>query len=438
MKISIFGLGYVGIVSAACLAQDGHEVIGVDVSQLKVDLIRKGSSPIHEPGLNEILQKVVLSGHLIATLDAESAVRQSDVSLVCVGTPTGQNGHPNFEFVKHVCGEIGAALGGKQSYHVVVIRSTILPGTVQNDLIPIIESHSKKKAGIDFGVCMNPEFMREGSAINDFYHPGSMIIGELDQRSGDPVESMYSAVDATATRTSIPAAEMVKFVSNSFHALKIVFGNEIGNICKAHGIDGQEVMEIFCSDRKLNISPNYLKPGFAFGGSCLPKDLRAITYRAKELDLDVPLLNALIPSNQNQIQRAIRLIEGTGHHRIGVLGLSFKSSTDDVRESPTVIMIETLVGRGYEVMIYDEIITPDNLIGANRAFLERELPHIASLMCSSVEDVVSRSQVIVIANASTAFKGVPEMVKGDQVLIDLVGICRETRLANGEYHGICW
>ena len=438
MRISIFGLGYVGIVSATCLAQDGHEVIGVDISQYKVDLLQNGQSPIHEPGLEEILQKVVRSGKFHSTLDAEVAVKTSEISLICVGTPSNQNGHPNFQFVKNVCKEIGAAIRVKQSFHTVVVRSTILPGTFQDELIPILEESSNLKAGIGFGVGMNPEFMREGSAINDFYHPGFIIIGEMDKRSGDAIESLYTAVEAPVIRTTISTAEMVKFVSNAFHAVKIVFGNEIGNLCKAHGIDGQEVMEIFCKDRKLNISPSYLNPGFAFGGSCLPKDLRAILYRAKERDLEVPLLSSLIPSNQNQIQRGIRIIENTNRHRIGILGLSFKPRTDDVRESPTITLIETLVGRGYEVRIYDELVTPDNLYGANRAFLERELPHIASVMCSTIEEVINQSEVIVLANGSAAFHKVRSLMREEQVLIDLVGIGREVYEMMGSYDGICW
>lgn len=438
MRISVFGLGYVGVVSAACLAQDGHEVIGVDISQYKVDLLQKGRSPIHEPGLQEILQKVAQSGKFQTTLDAENAVRFSDVSLICVGTPSSQNGYPNFQFVKNVCKEIGAAIGVKQAYHVIAVRSTVLPGTIQDELIPILEDSSKLHAGVDFGVCMNPEFMREGSAISDFYNPGSIIIGEIDPRSGDAVESLYSTVEAPVIRTTIPTAEMVKFVSNAFHALKVDFGNEIGNLCKLHGIDGQEVMEIFCMDRKLNISPYYLKPGFAFGGSCLPKDLRAILYRAKERDLEVPLLSSLIPSNQNQIERGIKLVENTGCHRVGILGLSFKPCTDDVRESPTITLIETLVGRGYEVLIYDELVAPDNLIGANRAFLERELPHIASLMCLTIEEVIKQSEVIVLANGSAAFCQVPSLMGEDQVLVDLVGIGRTIKHTKGSYDGICW
>ena len=438
MRISVFGLGYVGCVSAACLARDGHTVIGVDVNPHKVHLVESGRSPISEPGLEELLASSVPAGQLRVSLDAEAAVRESDVSLICVGTPSGHNGALNFQFVENVCREIGLALGAKPGYHVVVVRSTVLPGTVCDRLIPLLEQHSRRCAGLDFGVCMNPEFLREGSAIEDYYHPGYIIIGEIDRRCGDVVEHLYEAVEAPVVRTTIPTAEMAKYVSNTFHALKVTFANEIGNLCKAHSVDGQEVMDIFCRDHRLNISTAYLKPGYAFGGSCLPKDVRALVYRAKERDIEVPLLSAVMASNQKQIQRGIQLVEDAGRHKIGILGLSFKSCTDDVRESPTVSLIETLVGRGYEVFIYDELVDPARLIGANRAFLERELPHIASLMRSSIEEVIREAEVVVIANGSTAFGQVPQWLREDQILIDLVGIAKGDAQMRGKYEGICW
>jgi len=313
-----------------------------------------------------------------------------------------------------------------------------LPGSTEERLIPLLERHSGRRAGHDFGVCMNPEFLREGSAVEDYYHPGYVIIGELDHASGEKVERMYAAVQAPVIHTVIETAEMVKYVSNAFHALKITFANEIGNLCKAQGIDGREVLDILCQDHRLNISPAYLKPGFAFGGSCLPKDLRALLYRAKERDVDLPLLSAVVQSNQKQIQRGIELVENIGRRKIGVLGLSFKPGTDDIRESPTIALIETLVGRGYEVSIYDEKVEPSKLIGANRAFLERELPHIASLMRTSIDEVVSLAEVVVIANSSTAFCHVPQLMRDGQVLIDLVGIAKNVDQVQGEYEGICW
>ena len=419
MKISVFGLGYVGCVTAACLAQDEHYVIGVDVNEYKVNLLGSGHSPISEPGLDELLSSLIPTGRLRASLDSEAAVHNSDITLICVGTPSNHNGQINLLFIETVCREIGLALKSKNNYHVVVVRSTVLPGTVEKKLIPILEEHSQKRAGLDFGVCMNPEFLREGSAISDYYHPGYIIIGELDQLSGTVVEQMYQKVDAPITHTRIPVAESTKYVSNAYHALKIVFANEIGKLCKAHGVDGQEVMEIFCQDNHLNISKTYLKPGFAFGGSCLPKDVRALTYRAKERDVDVPVLNAIIQSNKLHIERAIELVENTGRHKVGILGLSFKQSTDDVRESPTVALVETLLGRGYEVVIYDEYVDPAKIIGANRIFLERELPHIASLMRPSVEEVVREVEVIVIANGSAGCHRVPQSMCKEQILIDL-------------------
>lgn len=438
MRISVHGLGYVGSVSAACLAQDGHSVMGVDVNPHKVELVRSGRSTVIEAGLDELMAEMVRSGRLQATLDSRSAVENSDISVICVGTPSNGNGSLNLQYIENVCCEIGKALAGRQSYHIVVIRSTVLPGTVQERLIPLLEQHSGLRAGVEFGICVNPEFLREGSAIEDYYHPSYVIIGELDSRSGGMVQQLYDAVDAPVVRTTLRAAEMVKYVSNAFHALKVTFANEIGNLCKAHGIDGQEVMEIFCQDRRLNISPAYLKPGFAFGGSCLPKDLRALLYRAKERDLDCLLLSAVLPSNDRQIQKGIKLVEDTGRKKIGILGLSFKPGTDDVRESPIVPLVETLVGRGYQVSIYDEHVDVSKLIGANRSYVERELPHIASLMRPSLEDVLAQVDVVVMASGSAAFRNVPSLMCKDQVLIDLVGIARRNNNIRGGYEGICF
>ncbi|HZT34782.1 MAG TPA: nucleotide sugar dehydrogenase, partial [Nitrososphaera sp.] len=323
--------------------------------------------------------------------------------------------------MKNVCREIGSALATRQGYHVVVVRSTVLPGTVQDLLLPILEEHSGKKAGSDFGICMNPEFLREGSAINDFLHPGLIVIGELDEASGDAAEALYKTLQVSVTRTSLRNAEMVKYASNAFHALKIAFANEMGNLCKANGIDGQELMAVFSQDQQLNISSAYLKPGFAFGGSCLPKDLRALLYRARERDLECSLLNSILPSNQKQIERGIKLIEKTGCKKIGILGLSFKAETDDLRESPAVILVETLVGRGYQVRIFDDMVELSRLVGANKSFLEKELPHIASLMCASVEQLVSQSEVVVITTNSKAIHQVPSLIQPHQTLIDFVG-----------------
>ena len=438
MRISIFGLGYVGCVTAACLAQDGHSVIGIDTNRVKAELLGSGKSPVIEPGLDKLVEEAVKTGQLRVSMDSSEAVLQTDISLICVGTPSNINGNIVLEYVENVCREIGNALATKHGYHVVVVRSTVLPGTVEDKLIPILEEFSGLKAGTDFGVCMNPEFLREGSAIEDFYHPSLVVIGELDQRSGDLVEALYRSVEGHITRSEIRVAEMVKYTSNAYHAVKVVFANEIGQLCKAQGIKGQQVMEIFAQDSKLNISSKYLMPGFAFGGSCLPKDVRAIVYRAKEVDLEVPLLNAIIPSNQKHIDKAIQMVEMTGFKKIGILGLSFKTNTDDLRESPTVTLAERLLGRGYKISIFDEKLQLSRLIGANKIFLEKELPHIASLLCASMNELVKQSEVIVITQGSKSFNRLTQLINGEQILIDLVGIVKSNDHKNGKYEGICW
>lgn len=439
MRISVFGLGYVGCVSAACLARQGHTVIGLDINPQKLELVRAGRAPVVEPGLDDLLPEVVRAGALRVSHDPVPTVAETDVSLICVGTPSSGNGRLELRYLENVCREIGTALSTKRDYHVVVVRSTVLPGTTEERLIPLLEEHSGRLARADFGVCVNPEFLREGSALRDYAQPSQTIIGQLDERSGDIVQELYAGLEAPVVRTALRTAEMVKYVSNAFHAVKVTFANEVGNLCKALGIDGEEVMRLFCQDRRLNISSAYLKPGFAFGGSCLPKDLRALLYRAKELDLECPLLNAVPLSNQLQIQRGIAMVERTGRKRVGVLGLSFKAGTDDVRESPVIPLIETLVGRGYTVGVYDEKVRLERLVGANRLFLERELPHIASLLRPSVEAVVAEAEVIVLANASESFRRVPSLLREGQILIDLVGHGRDGRNGTrGGYEGICW
>lgn len=438
MRISIFGLGYVGCVSAACMAKDGHTVIGVDVNPLKVDLISQGRSPIIEAGLDDLLAEQVARGRLSATTDGHQAVLDTDISLLCVGTPSRPNGNLNTDYLRNVSVEIGHALHEKSGYHTVVVRSTVLPGTVEGILIPVLEEHSGKKAGVDFGVSMNPEFLREGSAIADYYEPSFIVIGELNERSGEAVEAIYEAVDAEVIRVSVQTAEMMKYANNAFHAMKIAFANEIGNVCKAHGIDGQEVMNILVQDYRLNISPAYLKPGFAFGGSCLPKDMRALLYRSKERDLETPVLAAILQSNQRQIQLGIEMVERAGTKDVGVLGLSFKAGTDDLRESSVVPLVETLVGRGYRVSVFDDVVDLSKLIGANKSYIETELPHIASLMRSSIDDVLETSGVVVLANSSPAFRSVRNRMRDGQVLVDLVGLAKNGNGSRGVYEGICW
>ncbi|HEX6715491.1 MAG TPA: UDP-glucose/GDP-mannose dehydrogenase family protein [Pyrinomonadaceae bacterium] len=436
MKLSVFGLGYVGCVAAACLADAGNEVIGVDVNPTKVEIINGGKSPIIEDGVNELIAKVVEAGRLSAMTDSAHAIRNSDLSLVCVGTPSNQNGSLHLRHVEQVCSEIGTALKSKGERHIVVIRSTMLPGTVQNTVVPILEETSGKKAVTDFGICINPEFLREGSSLKDYHAPPFTLIGADDEETIDAVRSLYTNINAPVFVTSLKTAEMIKYVCNCFHALKVTFANEIGNICKALEIDSHEVMNVFCQDTKLNLSPYYLKPGFAFGGSCLPKDLRAINYKAKELDVEVPVLSAILPSNRLQIERAIEMVVRSGKKRVGVLGFSFKAGTDDLRESPIVTLIETLIGKGYELALYDRHVSVAKLVGANKEYIEREIPHISKLMRSSVDGVLDDSDIIIIGNQAQEFRSVAERLRKDQQLIDLVRLFDRT--SNENYQGICW
>ena len=437
MRVSVFGLGYVGCVSAACLARDGHSVLGVDVNPLKVACVNAGRSPVIERDLAALIADARRAGRLEATDNGPSAVARTDLSLICVGTPSMHNGSLDHRHVETVCREIGTALAHAPRSHAVVVRSTVLPGTTEERLVPIIERHSGRRAGTDVPVCMNPEFLREGTAVADYSDPSYVVIGELGGNGGDRVEQLYAGVDAPVIRTDVRAAEMLKYVSNAYHALKVAFANEVGTLCKEQGIDGAELMEIFCRDRALNLSAAYLRPGFAFGGSCLPKDLRALLHRARQQDVDLPVLRAVVESNRRHLARGIELVERTGRRRAGVLGLSFKPGTDDVRESPSVALIETLVGRGYAVAIYDRDVEPQRLIGANKASLERELPHIAALMRPSIDDVLAESEVIVIANGSPEFSDVRHRVHNGQTVVDLTGIARNGR-TDGRYAGLCW
>jgi len=437
LKVSIFGLGYVGTVSAGCLANEGHEVIGVDRVPTKIDLINKGQSPIIEADIGEIIAATVQTGRLRATEDHALAVRQTELSFVCVGTPSLGNGNLDLAHMKRACEQIGQALKAKTAWHTVVIRSTILPGTMRNIVIPILEHSSGKRAGVDFAVCHNPEFLREGSAVADFRCPPKTVIGELDRAGGDMLASLYERIDSPLIRTDLETAEMVKYVDNSWHALKIGFANEIGNLCKTFTIDGHEVMKIFCQDRKLNISPAYLMPGFAFGGSCLPKDLRALTYQAKMRDLELPILTSILASNERQVSRGLQLIMEKGHNRIGVLGFSFKAGTDDLRESPVIEIIERLLGKGHDLRIYDKNVNIASLVGANRDFILHRIPHISRLMVDRIDAVLDHAQTVVIGNKDPDFRSVPERLRPDQLLVDLVRIT-DRRSDNGKYDGICW
>ena len=437
MNISVFGLGYVGTVSAGCLARDGHKVIGVDPVRTKVDLINQGQSPIVEADIAAIISTAVGSGRLRATDDTFEAVQETELSFVCVGTPSQPNGNLDLRYIRRVCEQIGAALKDKEGRHVVAIRSTVLPGTVRNIVIPILEEVSGKKAGSDFGVCHNPEFLREGSAVSDFNAPAKTVIGQLDACSGDMLATVYQLIEAPLIRTELEISEMVKYVDNSWHALKIGFANEIGNLSKALGVDSHEVMCIFCQDRKLNISRAYLTPGFAFGGSCLPKDLRALAYQARAHDLDVPILSSILTSNNMQVRRGLDLIMNKGHKRVGVLGFSFKAGTDDLRESPLIEVIERLIGKGYDLRIYDRNVKLASLMGANRDFLLNRIPHISRLMVDGIDGVLDHAQTIVIGNKDPEFQQVRAHMRDHQVMVDFVRIAKSVS-EEGTYDGICW
>jgi GDP-mannose 6-dehydrogenase len=438
MKVSIFGLGYVGSVSAASLAADGHQVVGVDVTADKVAAVNAGKSPIVEPGLGDLLERGVAEGRLRATTDTADAIRSTDVSLLCVGTPSRRNGSLDLTFLERVSQQIGAALRGKKSYHVVVVRSTVLPGTTHSVVIPALEQASHKKYGDGFGVSVNPEFLREGSALKDFRNPPLTLVGHNHAADATGTIALYQSIDAPLVSTSIRVAEMLKYASNAWHAVKVCFANEIGNLCKKAEVDSHEVMEIFCRDGKLNLSPYYLKPGFAFGGSCLPKDLRALQYKAKEMDLEMPLLSSILPSNRLQIQRAIDEVLETGKKEIGLLGFSFKAGTDDLRESPMVILAEALLGKGCRLRIYDKNVSLARLVGANKAYIEQQIPHLSSLLCEAVDEVVKQSEVIVIGNAAPEFADAVLSCRADQILIDLVRLPIQDALIAAEYRGICW
>jgi GDP-mannose 6-dehydrogenase len=438
MRISIFGLGYVGCVTAACLALEGNQVTGVDVNPDKVATLNAGQSPIIEPQLGETIGARVASGHLRAITDPFEAVNTSDLSLVCVGTPSSEVGALDLQYVRRVCEQIGAAIRQKAGRHLVVLRSTFLPGTTEEVVIPLLEKFSGKPAGAGFGVCYNPEFLREGSAMKDFYDPPLTVIGEIDTASGDSLANLYAKIEAPLVRTEIRTAEMVKYADNAFHALKVTFANEIGNLCKSMGVDSHKVMDIFVLDTKLNLAKTYLKPGYAFGGSCLPKDLRALTHQAKQSDVDTPLLRAILKSNERQKRVGFEMIKRTGFKKIGVLGLSFKHDTDDLRESPAVELVEKLVGKGYEVMVYDRNVTLSALVGSNLAYIQRELPHLSALLRQDLDEVVEHAEVLVITNFDAKFAEVLERLKPNQLVLDFVRIFKDQLDTNRNYEGICW
>jgi len=414
-------------------------VVGVDVNVDKVLAINNGQSPIMEPGLDRLIHASVNAGNLSATEDAAAAVSHADVSLICVGTPSSPNGSLNLGYVERVCIQIGSALAAINTYRVVVLRSTTLPGTLGARLIPLLARESGKRVGAEFGAAVSPEFLREGSAIEDFRNPPFTLIGEVDKRAGDVLAAVYASIPAPVFRTDPETACMVKYASNAFHATKVTFANEIGRLCRELGVDGTDVMNIFCQDTKLNISSRYLRPGFAFGGSCLPKDLRALLYLARHRDLQLPVLESILPSNRVHVQEAVDLVLKDNRRRVGIIGLSFKPDTDDLRESPIVELVETLTGKGLDVRIYDENVNLSKLVGGNKAFIERVIPHISAMMCASIEEVVERSDVIVVAHElRDGWERLVDLLKPGQLLIDLVKIVSDGDRCPVAYEGICW
>lgn len=445
MKISVFGLGYVGCVSAACLATRGHEVVGVDVNPLKIDLIGRGQAPVVEEQIGELTAEVVRTGALRASTDVAEAIGATEVSLVCVGTPSAPNGSLSTTYLERVAEQIGQALATQSHRHTVVFRSTMLPGTCLDKLVPILERASGRTAGRDFGVAVNPEFLREGTSVRDFFDPPKTVIGEYDTASGDVVAALYEGLPGEVFRVPIPVAEMTKYADNAFHGLKIGFANELGAVCRAIGLDSHQVMDVFLADRKLNVSPAYLRPGFAFGGSCLPKDLRGLVYAARRADVSVPILEHVLPSNEEHLRRALELIRdaaATGGRRIGLFGLSFKPGTDDLRESPLVELAERLVGKGYKLRIYDANVQLSRLVGANREYVEQRLPHLGDLLSSSVEDVLAHAEVCVIGCKDPAVLAALDRAgdrAGNRTIVDLVRLPdADRRRAHPGYVGLGW
>ena len=438
MQVVVVGLGYVGSVCSACLASRGHTVVGVDTSRFKVDCLQRGESPIVEKGLGELIAEARAAGRLRATTDIREALPGADVVLVCVGTPSAEDGSLNLDHVRRACAEVGSALKTTGRFTTVVMRSTMLPGSVLGQLAPEIERASGGRAGTDFGIAYNPEFLREGSAVADFFGADYTVIGAGCERAAAALAAVYEGVGGEIVVTSIPTAEMLKYVNNSFHALKVAFANEVGRICKREGIDSHEVMRIMVKDTKLNLSPYYLSPGFAFGGSCLPKDVRAIVSRSRQHALELPVIQNIIRSNDVHIEDAIHLIEKFKQRKVGFLGLSFKAGTDDLRESPILRVIGTLVGKGYSVLLHDANIDMERVLGANRRFVEDEVPYLPERLRADLREVVESSEVIVVGNRSAAYREIGGMLREGQMLVDLVaGVDRRT-VVNGEYHGLAW
>jgi GDP-mannose 6-dehydrogenase len=437
-RVSVFGLGYVGSVTAACLASKGHSVIGVDMSPLKVEQLDSGRSPIVEPGLKELVDQAHRVALLRATTDSRTAVMETDISFLCVGTPSLRSGKLDLGHVEPVCREIGKVLREKPAFHLVVLRSTVLPGTAENIVIPALEQSSGKSLGDGLGVCVNPEFMREGTAIADFMEPSMTIIGSADARHAALLRELYSWTPGRIFETSFRSAEMVKYVCNTWHALKVAFANEVGTLAKELKVDAESVTEIFTADDRLNISATYLKPGFAFGGSCLPKDVRALNYRAKELDLELPLFDSILASNDKHLKRAIQMVLQTGKRNVAVLGLSFKAATDDLRESPQVQLVKQLLGEGCTVKIWDDNVSMGRLIGSNREYIENAIPHIGSLLETDLGQILKNAEVVVIGTRGISPDQLQAHLRPDHIVLDLVNLERIRRPAAAHYEGICW
>jgi GDP-mannose 6-dehydrogenase len=439
MRIIVWGLGYVGTVTAACLAQLGHEVVGVEPNLTKVDALNAGTTVIKEPGLQVLISQMVASGRLRATQSGIGCVPWADVSLICVGTPTGADGSPMLDYVRQVATDIGRGLRDKRRYHVVVVRSTVFPGTTRSILRQLVEEQSGGQAGRDFGLVSNPEFMRETKAITDFYAPPYIVIGEFDSQSGDQIELLYRDVKADIYRVSLEEAEILKIVNNAFHALKVGFANEIGRVCERLELDSRAVMRLVCADTKLNISSAYLQPGFAFGGSCLPKDLRSLTYNARQLGAEIPILDAVLPSNRIQVEAARRKVHELGGGRVAVLGLTFKPSTDDLRESPAISLIRDLWQDGVDVLVHDPDVDPDTMLGSNREYLERQLPQIREILRPRVADVLDGSQIVVVSQNRPEFTAALQTVNGHATVLDLVRLNDSPQsLGVSKYRGISW
>lgn len=439
LSVSVFGLGYVGSVSAACFAAMGHRVVGVDVNPAKVQMMDGGHSPIIEARMNDLVSEGNHAGLLRATVNSTEAVMDSEVSFVCVGTPSLRNGKLDLSHIEKVAGEIGAALKKKDSLHTVVLRSTVLPGTTESTVIPILEKASGKRAGTDFAVAYNPEFMREGSAVADFLEPPYTILGARNSSHLALLRDLYSQMPGKIYETDVAVAEMVKYLSNAFHAVKVTFANEVGTLCKSLNVDALAVSEIFASDTRLNISRAYLSPGFAFGGSCLPKDVRALTYKAKELDLRLPMMESLLQSNSEHVERAVEAVLRIGKRRVAQLGLSFKAGTDDLRESPQVQLIKRLLGEGYGVKVWDRDVSLGRLAGSNRQYIEEVIPHIGSLLSSDLNHVVRDAEIVIIGNKSVDRNELSGLLRPDHHVIDLVNLDKDGRPTGaGHYEGICW